>query len=90
MILALTSEATAAILGALAGGLIAIFGQALFVLVGSRNARRTAAALIFAELAGSLASAQTAIEFQTWTSSQPGAHRAAWDAYGGRLLLLRL
>jgi hypothetical protein len=33
--------------------------------------------------------AESAVTYQVWSSSKPGARRAAWEAYGGRLLLLR-
>jgi hypothetical protein len=53
------------------------------------NARRTAAAMIFGELTGNFASAASAVSSRVWTSAKPEAQRAAWEAYGGRLLLLR-
>lgn len=87
MIVALSAEGTAAVLGALAGGGIAIFGQALFSAFGTLRARRVAAQMIYAELNGNLAAAKTAVAGHGWASSKPEAFRVAWDTYGGRLLL---
>lgn len=60
MVVALSAEGTAAVLGALAGGGIAIIGQAVFGSFGAMRARRVAAQMIYAELTGNLASAATA------------------------------
>lgn len=86
MVLALSAEA-AGILGALAGGGIAIAGQALFIAAGAVRARRVAAQVIYAELIGNLANAVPAIGGSGWSSSKPEALRAAWETYGARLLL---
>src|SRR5437899_2344629 len=87
VILALTGEATAAILGALAGGGIAVVGQALFISLGALRARRVAAQMIYAEILGNLASVIPALNGYGWSSSKPEALRAAWETYGARLLL---
>jgi hypothetical protein len=87
MVVAMSREATAAILGAVAGGGIAIVGQALFGIVGAFRARRVAAQIIYAELVGNYANASAAAEGFGWSSTKPAALRSAWDAYGARLLL---
>jgi hypothetical protein len=43
--------------------------------------------VILAELIGNVANASAAVGGMGWTSTKPEALRAAWDTYGGQLLL---
>jgi hypothetical protein len=83
----LSGEGTAALLGAVAGGGIAIVGQAVFGSFGAFRARRVAAQVIFAELVSNLATVLPALDGSGWSATKPEALRAAWDTYGARLLL---
>ena len=86
--LGLSPEASAAIVGAVAGGGIALVAQWLTGGVGALVNRRRAAQLIFAELLGNLANAIPATNPDYgWSSSKAEALRTAWDTYGIRLLL---
>ena len=87
MLLAISSEATAAILGALAGGAIAIGGEAAVGVLSAFRGRRIAAQVIYAELLGNIANAIPAINGFGWSSTKPEALRAAWETYAARLLL---
>jgi hypothetical protein len=87
MIAAVSSETTAALLGALVGAGIAVIGQAVLGVFGTFRARRIAAQIIYAELIGNIANAIPAINGYGWSATKPEALRAAWDAYGARLLL---
>jgi hypothetical protein len=87
LLLAVSGEATAAILGAVAGGGIALLAQAAVGSFGAWRARRVAAQVIYAELTSNLATVVPAIDGAGWSSTKPEALRAAWDTYGARLLL---
>jgi hypothetical protein len=87
VIVALSSEASAALLGALAGGLIAVVGQVVFGVFGTWRNRKAAAAIIYAELVSNLGNAGPALAGNGWPAAKPEAMRAAWDAYGARLVL---
>lgn len=87
MVGALSPGATDALVGALAGGFIAIGAQAIFGSIGAFRGRRVAAQVIYAELLGNYANALVAIGGAGWSSTKPSALRAGWETYGARLLL---
>jgi hypothetical protein len=75
-------EATAAVIGALAGGGIAYLAAGANDFLRRRRERRIAAQLIFAELVIGAAEAKGALLAQMWPNIHGGPRRAAWDAYG--------
>ena len=83
----MSPETKAAILGAVVGAAIALVSQATFAIVAMFRGRRVAASMIYAELITNYANASAALNGLGWPAIESSASRAAWDAYGGRLLL---
>jgi hypothetical protein len=80
-------EATSAIVGAVAGGGIAIVGQAVWSLRGERRTRRAAAQLVFAELTLGMAEARAAIATRgAWPNTLGGPRTSSWEQFGPHLM----
>jgi hypothetical protein len=84
--LAVSAETTAALLGALVGGGIALLTQAVAAVYGGWRRRRIAAQAIYTELVGNLSNAEVALHAGAWPGLKPGAERAAWETFGSQLL----
>ncbi len=78
-------EAWIALLGAAAGWLFALATQVGVAAWDRRNARRTAALLIYAEIVSAMSKLSSLACFNEWSDKQP-PRRSAWDAYAPALL----
>lgn len=80
------SAVTAALVGAVAGGAIAIAAGFVTTWSARRRERKAAAQLIFAELVMGYSAARSALVSGDWPSRSGGPSRSAWTAYGAALL----